>query len=190
MTTSKVFDSTKLRCMKLTNGASWRIFGLWTKMTSDDMVKYFWRTGDASPWSNKKRIGEIDWFLTEKSLISGPAILLIIMRVKNSNAPANFEMSLNHQDQGVWRSGWHPRIQELKDFILRPFPWILLLYFQNRTPKTLTDIKSSVWNWLKFFAYESIRPLYVRHAFIWLQCMYRVQHDWSMIIGQDMHTQY
>ena len=146
--------------MKLTNGASWRIFGLWTKMTSDDMVKYVWRTGDGSPWSNKKRIGEIDWFLTEKSLISGPAILLIIMRVKNFNAPANFEMSLNHQDQGVWRSGWHPRIQELKDFILRPFPWILLLYFQNRTPKTLTDIKSSVWNWLKFFAYESIRPLY------------------------------
>ena len=146
--------------MKLTNGASWRIFGLWTKMTSDDMVKYVWRTGDASPWSNKKRIGEIDWFLTEKSLISGPAILLIIMRVKNSNAPANFEMSLNHQDQGVWRSGRHPWIKKLKDFILRPFPWILLLYCRNRTPKTLTDIKSSVWNWLKFFAYESIRPLY------------------------------
>ena len=146
--------------MKLTNGASWRIFGLWTKMTSDDMVKYVWRTGDASPWSNKKRIGEIDWFLTEKSLISRPAILLIIMRVKNSNAPANFEMSLNHQDQGVWRSGRHPWIKKLKDFILRPFPWILLLYFRKRTPKTLTDIKSSVWNWLKFFAYESIRPLY------------------------------
>ena len=79
---------------------------------------------------------------------------------ENSNAPANFEMSLNHQDQGVWRSGWHPRIQELKDFILRPFPWILLLYFGNRTLKTLTDIKISTWNRLKFFARQSIKTLY------------------------------
>ena len=33
-------------------------------------------------------------------------------------------------------------IQKIKDFIFRPFPLTLLLYFWNRTSKTLTDIKS------------------------------------------------
>ena len=69
----------------------------------------------------QKRIGEIDWFLTEKSLISGPMILLIIWKWKNSNAVATFEMSLNYQDQGFLRSGWHFWILQLKSFILSPF---------------------------------------------------------------------
>ena len=109
-------------------------------MTLDVMVKYVWRTGDASPRSNKKRIFEIDWFLTEKSLISGPMILLIIWKWKNSNAVATFEMSLNHQDLGVWRSGRHPWILQLKSFILSPFSGFLLIYCRNRTIITLTDI--------------------------------------------------
>ena len=44
-----------------------------------------------------------------------------IWKWKNSNTEANFEMSLNHQDQGVWRSGRHIWILKLKSFSLSPF---------------------------------------------------------------------
>ena len=84
------------------------------------MVKYVWRTGDASPWSNKKRIGEIDWFLMEKSLISGPALLLIkawseIVLLRSIVRKLTYTLGLISKKGGKWK------VFDLRSSLCEPF---------------------------------------------------------------------